>query len=540
MKEVKQKYLKNTLLPCLSLASAIGVLTGIGIFLFRMAATAVIDFSEHIYALARANVHFLPLLLLGAAALGLLSALVLKLARDARGGGIPTAVAAIRGLIPLKWLQGIFALFITSTITFLAGVPLGNEGPSVLMGASIGKGTSKGAGAKHKAWERYCMTGGAASGFALATGAPICGILFSLEEAHRRISVSLLVFSSISVFVGTLTQDLLCEIFNVTIHGFHFEILPALPSQYLFLPLLIGVLCGFCAVLFTKMYTFFKDAQGKLRHRLRFIPKHMIIFAVTALLGFLSADFIGSGHSLIEKLLLGDGVWYTLLIALFVRAILMVAANGEGVSGGVFVPTLAFGALIAALLSRGAVALGIAPAEYGDLYIAIGMAAFLAASARTPLTALVFAAEVLSGVQNILPIGIAVTAAFMVIEFSGKVSFADKIIESKAHAAHEDRVPLIINSYVTVQENSFAVGKELRDLLLPPTCAVLSIEMKNPGASLHSAAELSAGDVLHLHYRTYKAKDSIESLEAIFGKQEKNERDHIHFGSESHVVPEEL
>lgn len=537
MKDIKQTYLKHTLLPCLLLASAIGVLTGVAIFLFRLASTAIIACSERIYALVRADVRYLPLLILGAALLGLLSALLLKLARDARGGGIPTAVAAIRGLIPLKWLQGIFALFATSVITFLAGVPLGNEGPSVLMGASIGKGTAKCAGEKHRAWERYCMTGGASASFALATGAPICGVLFALEEAHRRFSVSLLVFSSISVFVGTLTQDALLQIFDISIHGFHFEALAPLPLKYLFLPLIIGILCGFCAVLFTKVYTFFKIMQSK-RRRLRFIQKHIIIFSATALLGFFSADFIGSGHSLIENLLLNKSIWQTLLIALLVRAILMISANSEGVSGGVFVPTLAFGALIAALLGRGAIALGIVPAKYFPLYIAIGMAAFLAASARTPMTALVFSMEVLSGIQNALPIGIAVTAAFMVVEFSGKVSFADKIIESKAHAAHEGRTPLIINAYITVRENSFAAGKELRDLLLPPTCAVLSIEMKHPAAALHSAAEISAGDVLHLHYRTYDEEESIRSLEAIFGKQEKNEKDNIHFGSESHVVPE--
>ncbi len=539
MKAVKQKYLTHTLLPCLALASAIGVLTGGVIVLFRLAATAVIGLSERIYAFVRADVRFLPLLILGAAALGLFSALVLKLARDARGGGIPTAVAAIRGLVPLKWVQGLFALFFTSLMTFLGGVPLGNEGPSVLMGASIGKGTAVGAGEKHRAWERYCMTGGASAGFALATGAPICGVLFALEEAHRRFSVSLLVFSSISVFVGTLTQEALFRIFGLSLHGFGFSPLPAFPLRYLFLPLIIGILCGFCSVLFTKWYSFFKKIQKRGTFRIRFIPKLIIIFALTALLGFFSEDFIGSGHSLIEKLLSGEGLWYTLLSALLVRAALMVAANGEGVSGGIFVPTLALGALIAALLGRGACALGIAPAAFSSLYIAIGMAAFLAASARTPMTALVFAVEVLAGVQNVLPIGIAVTAAFMVVEFSGKVSFADTIIESKAHAAHEGRVPLIINAYVTVQENSFAAGKELRDLLLPPTCAVLSIEMKNPAATLHSAAEISVGDVLHLHYRTHNAKESIRSLEAIFGKQPKNEKDRIHFGSDSHVVPDE-
>jgi hypothetical protein len=56
--------------------------------------------------------------------------------------------------------------------------------------------------------------------------------------------------------------------------------------------------------------------------------------------------------------------------------------------------------------------------------------------------------------------------------------------------------------------------------------------MKNP-----STPEISAGDVLHLHYSTYRAKETLASLEAIFGPQAQNERDNIHFGSDSHVVP---
>ena len=537
--KVKNHHLKHTLLPCLTLASVIGALTGVAIFIFRIVATAVIGYSERIYAFVRADARYLPLLLLGAAALGLISALMLKLARDCRGGGIPTAVAAIRGLVPLKWVQSIFALFFTSLITFLGGVPLGNEGPSVLMGAAIGNGASQTAGKKFRAWERYSMTGGASAGFALATGAPICGVLFALEEAHRRFSVSLLVFSSISVFFGTAVQNALCRIFKAELHSFHFSSQPSLPLRYLYLPLIIGLICGFCAVLFTKLYAFLKSIQKQRpgHFRLRFIPKITIIFVVTAFFGYLGADFIGTGHSLIEKLQAGEGVWYILLLALAVRALLMISANGEGVSGGVFVPTLAFGALIGALLSRLAFALAIAPKGYESLFIAVGMTAFLAASSRIPMTALVFGLEVLAGVQNTLSLGVAVTAAFMVVEFSGKVSFADTIIASKAHAAHEGRVPLIINAFVTVREGSFADGKELRDLLLPPTCAVLSIDMQAPAATMHDAAALCAGDILHLHYSTYDGKKTLASLEAIFGPQEKNEKDRIHFGSDSHVVP---
>ncbi len=539
MKKEKSVYLKNTLLPCLALASAIGAISGGAIFLFQLASSAVIRLSEQLYNLVRADARLLPLLILSASALGLIAALILSKAKECRGGGIPTAVASMRDLVPLRWVQSVFVLFLSSMLTFLGGVPLGNEGPSVLMGTAIGKGTSETTGKRHRAWERYCMTGGASAGFALATGAPVCGVLFALEEAHRRFSVSLLVFSSVSVFVGTLTQSALCRITGIAPHIFLFSPAPALPLRYLFLPLLIGLVCGVLAVLFTKLYSAFKLLQKKKYTRLGFIPRLVIIFAATALLGFFSADFIGSGYSLIEALQRGEGIWYMLLLALAVRAILMTCANGEGVSGGVFVPTLAFGALIAALLFRFFSHIGFAPAEYETLMIAVGMAAFLAASARIPMTALVFSIEILGSFQNALSIGIAVTAAFMVVEFSGKVSFTDAIIESKTAAIHEGRVPLIINAFVTVRKDSFAEGKELRDLLLPPTCAVLSIEMKEPAATLHSAAEICAGDILHLHYRTYNQKDTMESIEALFGPQTQNAKDNSHLGSDTHIVPED-
>ncbi len=539
MKKKKSAYLKNTLVPCLALASAIGVITGGAIFLFQLVSSEVIHLSEKIYALVRADARYLPLLILCAAALGLLAALILTKAKECRGGGIPTAVASMRGLVPLRWVQSVFVLFFSSMLTFLGGVPLGNEGPSVLMGTAIGKGTSETTGKRHLAWERYCMTGGASAGFALATGAPVCGVLFALEEAHRRFSVSLLVFSSVSVFVGSLTQSALCRITGITPHVFRFATTAALPLRYLFLPLIIGLACGGFAVLITRLYSAFKALQKKKYIPLGFIPKLVTVFAVTALLGFFSQSFIGTGQSLIESLQAGEGIWYMLLLALLVRAILMTFANGEGVSGGVFVPTLAFGALIAALLFRSAFFIGLIPAEYGGLMIAVGMAAFLAASARIPMTALVFSLEMLGGFHNTLSVGIAVTAAFMIVEFSGKVSFTDTIIESKTAATHEGRVPLIINAFVTVGKDSFADGKELRDLLLPPTSAVLSIEMQRPVGGLHSASEICAGDVLHLHYCTYDPEHTMEFIEALFGPQVKNEKDNSHLGSETHIVPED-
>ena len=55
-----------------------------------------------------------------------------------------------------------------------------------------------------------------------------------------------------------------------------------------------------------------------------------------------------------------------------------------------FVPTLVFGAIIGALCSNVCILLDIFPPEYRMVMIVIGMTAFLSASARTPITAVIF------------------------------------------------------------------------------------------------------------------------------------------------------
>ena len=173
MKNNGLKYLKQTLLPLVVFSLVTGVLTGAVIFLFKIASTAVIGLSEGIYALARQNLLIAPLIIVGAGLVGLLSALILKLIPECRGGGIPSAIGALRGQVPIKNILSLPFVFFASLLTYLGGVPLGTEGPAVQMGTLVGWTTSKVIGKKTPAWHRYTMTGGACAGFAAATGAPL-------------------------------------------------------------------------------------------------------------------------------------------------------------------------------------------------------------------------------------------------------------------------------------------------------------------------------------------------------------------------------
>ena len=526
---------RDKVLPMLVFPAVVGILTGVLIFLFKVTSSFVMHKSADVYAWVRQNPVYLPLLLLGVSAIGLISATLLRFAKECRGGGIPTAVASIRGLVPMRWAQGVFALFTSALLTYIAGVPLGNEGPSVQMGAAAGKGATGIFGKRNRSWERYNMTGGACAGFAIATGAPLSGIVFAMEEAHRRFSPTIFMVASVSVITGTMTSELLSRVFDVSTTFFDLAIDNILPIKYLWVAAIIGIASGISANLLTKVYHFIRRHSKTRKINIPFSLNIVIIFAAVSILGFLSEDFIGSGHSLIDKILEGHAVWYIILIAFIIRALVMIWANNTGVTGGLFVPTLAFGAMIASLIADGLIALGLVDGQYYAIFIVVGMASFLSSSSRIPLTALTFAAEGLCVANNILPAVVGVVVAYLVAELTGKLAFTDTVIEAKTHDAHAGKKAIVVDAHMRVRQGAFAIGMELRDILWPPTCTVLSVHKNNPVKG-HDAGRIDEGDLLHLHYLTYDPDETLKLLTHILGEHDDYTAT-VRESKDDHVVP---
>ncbi len=524
MKYNKWKYIKSQLFPCLAFSAITGAATGIVIFLFKIASSYVIEQSQIIYGIARKDPSQLIWLVLGAAAVGLTSALILTLNKNSRGGGIPTSVAILRGLIGFSWVKNLFGLFPSALLTFFGGVPLGTEGPSVQMGTAIGRGTIELFGKKHKGWDRYIMTGGACGGFAVATGAPLTAIIFVFEEVHRRFSPLLFMTAAMTVGTAEAVMHLLSSFTGVSPYLFDIEPAAALPLKYIWVAVMIGIICGISAILFTHLYSGIGELIKKKLAKLPFVLKMLFIFVLVALLGFISSDFIGSGHGLIESLIEGKGVWYLLILCFGIRAVLLMFANNIGVSGGLFVPSLTFGALIGALFSKLVSALGIFPKEYFIIPVIIGMASFLAATSRIPITASAFALEALGGLTNSLSITAGVTLAFLIIEIWGVESFQDTVISEKVKVYNDGKTSSTVDEKVTVMHGSFAQGKEIKNILWPPSCTVLSVQ-KPEGAGERHGAHLEEGDILRIHYSTYDHAATRTALEAIVGAQPKDEWD---------------
>lgn len=508
-------YVKRTLIPCVVFSGTAGVITGALIFLFKLCASFLINISKTAYDFVHAHPIYVPLLLVLLAAIAVLAALLLKWEPSCKGGGIPTSIAILRGLISFNWLKNIVTLFASAMLTYLGGVPLGNEGPSVQMGTAAGRGVISLFGKKHQAWDRYVMTGGACAGFAAATGAPISGMLFSLEEAHRRFSPMIFMTSAIAVIAGNLTMEYLCELFDVDY--FMFTLIPyeSLPLRFIWSALIIGAACAAVAVIFTKQYRRLFDLFANKLAKVPLTVKFIVTFVTVGIAGVTGIEFLGSGHDVIELVLEGQGIWYMLLLFLCVRAILLIVANNAGVTGGLFVPSLAFGALIGALCGKAMVFVGALPSEYYSVMLIVGMSSYLSASSRTPLTAIVFAIEALCGYTNVLPIAAGAVLAYAIIETLGVSAFSEVVIETKVESSNRGKNATMVKTALTVQNGSFIVDKEIRDILWPPSCVVTSVEKHSKTHGSFTAE----GDVLHVQYMTYDNQTTLRLLEALVGEQ---------------------
>ena len=355
-------HISNLLLPCFIFSVITGVCSALLITTFKVLAEWVIHISVSGYEAVRENPAWIPVLIIGAALIGLIVSCILFISHSCKGGGIPTSVAAIQGILTFRWFSGIVLLPISALLTFLTGLPLGTEGPCVQMGTAIGNGVTKCIGQeKYKGWRRYIMTGGASAGFSIATGSPISAIIFAIEELHKHFSLMVLSVVSISVIAAQITIRALAAIGIGGLELFSLPEIAAIQTSLFFAPLLIGVVAGVCSIFFTRLY---HQVDQMMRVVLKKFSRKIILpmlFAAMSIVGFFFADTLGSGHSLINTLFLPGAVWYVLVLLFLVRAIGMMICNTSGATGGVFLPTLAFGAIIGALCADMMIALGWIP-----------------------------------------------------------------------------------------------------------------------------------------------------------------------------------
>ena len=114
--------------------------------------------------------------------------------------------------------------------------------------------------------------------------------------------------------------------------------------------------------------------------------------------------------------------------------------------------------------------------------------------------------------------------SYLVTELFEVKSINDSVIEHRERQV-EKQDKKLIDAYVTVMPSSFAVEKQIRDILWPRNLFVLSVKAleKDRVVDEHGGRELHAGDILHLHYSTTDEEYTKKEILAIVGEQELRE-----------------
>lgn len=345
--------------------------------------------------------------------------LVRRFAPEAGGSGIPEIEGALEELRPVRWWRVIPVKFFGGIGTLSAGMVLGREGPTVQMGANVGKMMAdifrlRSAEARHS-----LLATGAAAGLSAAFNAPLAGILFILEEMRLQFRYSLI--SIKAVFIGVIMSSIVFRIFNGDTAVIEVGKLANTSLNTLWLFLVLGMVFGVVGVSFNALIFRTQDMFARIHggNLCKILIIGGVLGGVCGLIGLVQPEAAGGGFALIPLAAAGQYGLMMLLFIFFVRVVTTVLCFASGAPGGIFAPMLALGTLLGTAFGTAALVwfpeYDIQPATFAIA----GMGALFAASVRAPLTGIVLVLEMTDNYQLILPMIITCLGATLLAQFLG-------------------------------------------------------------------------------------------------------------------------
>lgn len=531
MQTKDKKTLTHTFLELVAVGGVTGIAAGAIVTTFNILVHEGEHISRNVYAYVRANPAFLPLLFLALVCTGLMLGVAVNLSSTIRGCGIPQTEGATRGLVRFKWWRDLIAMFSASLLSIFMGLSIGAEGPSVFIGATAGDGVSS-LLRRNEMIRKYQITGGACTGLAVASNAPLTGIAFAFEEAHKRFTPEVFICSFFSVIFGVVTRSLIYGLLGREVQSsfasYQFHELPIYHYSFV---ILSGIVCALLGVGFLKACLLSRKAFEKIEHkdkRFTYAIRVMVAVLLGGSVSLIATGVMGGGHELIEslgtfggilqpttELAFGLSLVWTLLLILILKSFITTVNVGSGIPCGIFIPIIAIGACIGGVLNT--LWTGITPnmKPYCDLLVMICMAAFFTTVVRAPITSIIMICEFTGSFAPLLPVIIAVAISYIVGEISRMEGIYEILLEEheKETGIHERAVREVYT--FTVAKNAMAVGRDVRDILWPGNARVTAIERGEEHILPDGDTNIQAGDVLTIVCKTEahaKIKDELEHI----------------------------
>jgi chloride channel protein, CIC family len=352
---------------------------------------------------------------------------------------------------------------LAAVTTVGSGGSAGLEGPSIYGGGAIGSwlwARLRRFGLEPRD-RRIMLISGAAAGMGAVFRAPLTGMMFALEMpykddlAHEAVMPSLIssVVSYAVMVALSGTQPLFGFVGSTTFS-----------AADLMWSALLGVCVGLVALVYD--ITFRRVRSFVVASRWSHTSKMLIGGVGTGLCGLLFVSIypgklipIGPNYEAVSYVLSTPYPPLMLMIFAALKMIATIFSLGTGGVSAMFVPLLLSGGSLGSAFAQSVV-----HAQTVDLYAAVGMAAFIAAGYKTPLTAVVFVAETTGGHSFIIPslIGSAVAYA---ISGEASVSGDQRVHETARIAGLADiKVKEVMQRQVVAVQSDMTLGRFMAEI----------------------------------------------------------------------------
>ena len=296
-------------------------------------------------------------------------------------------------VIPFKMAP---LVLLGTLLTHLFGGSAGREGTAVQMGGAIADQFTK-LFKLDNSERKILIILGISAGFASVFGTPLAGAIFALEVLYfSKINLKSIVLSFLVAYVAYFTV----ELWQVKHTHYSIPVVPEINISTLAYVIIIGILSGFAALLFSRSTHFWGSLFSK---NIKYPPLRPFIGGIIlaiAIAGFGLSKFSGLGVPVIVDSFSNANPWYDFLLKILFTGFTL----GAGFKGGEVTPLFFVGATLGSALSV------IIPLPIAFL-AGLGFVAVFSGATHTPIACTVMGME-LFGIQPGLFIAIACTVAY--------------------------------------------------------------------------------------------------------------------------------
>ena len=457
-----RRYLSERKLM-IGLSIVVGLLSGLAAVLLK---NMIFYFSDFIINLRSADTENYLLLFLPLVGVTLSYLFVRYVVKDNISHGVTRVLHSFsrsRGRIKRSKM---YSSAVACTVTIGFGGSVGPEAPVVLTGAAIGSNVGRffNMGFRNLVLLIACGSAGAIAGI---FGAPLAGLVFTLEV----LMIDLTMESLIPILIASTTGAVTSAFFLGRAATFHFDVTADFMLQNLPFYLLLGIMGGFVSCYFLLV----TERMGQWFSRIGKPIWRILIGGLSlSLLIFLFPPFYGEGFSFLSDVFTGDVsrifnntfiydwqhnqiIFFGFLILLILLKVVATSlTNGAGGVGGVFAPSMFVGVFLGLFLAEGVNVLFGLQLPIANFAMA-GMAALMAGVMHAPLTAIFLVTEVTGGYNFFIPLMLVSASSYLVSRHFNPHSIYTKSLALRGELLthNKDAIVLSLMSVERLIERNF-------------------------------------------------------------------------------------